>query len=179
MSKPCQDSYSTEYRDLPSMLTCHEDLRKNSRWERTEVNSLKVAPLDKASPLYDDSDFDPVVSNDAVNGTANDLALAIKVVDHFFPLWDTAYKSLLDRAKIGGTALPKLSRGKLADALNARDGALLLVRDEKVSAAHSGDVNAITAVAKKLSLPKKSPMEASPTFEVAIGNNSASAHDVL
>ena len=148
MSNPCQDSYSTEYRDLPSMLTCHEDLRKNSRWERTEVNSLKVAPLDKASPLYDDSDFDPVVSDDAVNGTADDLALAI------FPLWDTA-------------------------ALNARDGALLLVRDEKVSAAHPGDVNAITAVAKKLSLPKKLPMEASPTFEVAIGNNSASAHDVL
>ena len=173
MSNPCQDSYSTEYRDLPSMLTCHEDLRKNSRWERTEVNSLKVAPLDKASPLYDDSDFDPVVSDVAVNGTADDLALAI------FPLWGTAYKSLLDRAKIGGTALPKLSRGKLADALNARDGALLLVRDEKVSAAHSGDVNAITAVAKKLSLPKKLPMEASPTFEVAIGNNSASAHDVL
>lgn len=145
MPKPCQDSYSTEFRDLPSMLAYHEDLRRSSRWERTEVNSLKVAPLDKASPLYDDhSDFDPVVSDDAVNDTADNLALAIKVGDHFFPLRDTAYKSLLDRAKIGGTALPKLSRGKLADVLNAclalhRDGALLLIRDEKVSAAHSGD----------------------------------------
>lgn len=145
MPKPCQDCYSTQFSDLPAMLAYHEDLRKSSRWERTEVNTLKVAPLDKTSHLYGDhSDFDPVVSDDAVNDTADNLALAIKVGDHYWPLRDTAYKSLLDRAKIGGTALPKLSRKKLADVLNAclalhRDGALLLVRDEKVSAAHSGD----------------------------------------
>ena len=56
----------------------------------------------------------------------------------------TAYKSLLDRAKIGGTALPKLSRTDLADVLNAclrlyYAEALLLLRDEKVAAVHSGD----------------------------------------
>lgn len=56
----------------------------------------------------------------------------------------TAYKSLLDRAKIGGTALPKLSRSVLAEVLNAclklySSSALLLIRDEKVSAVHSGD----------------------------------------
>ena len=56
----------------------------------------------------------------------------------------TAYKSLLDRAKIGGTALPKLSREVLAEVLNEclklySADALLLIRDEKVSAVHSGD----------------------------------------
>ena len=56
----------------------------------------------------------------------------------------TANKSLLDRAKIGGTALPKLSRSVLAEVLNAclklySSSALLLIRDEKVSAVHSGD----------------------------------------
>ena len=56
----------------------------------------------------------------------------------------TAYKSLLDRAKIGGTALPKLSREVLAEVLNAclrlySADALLLIRDEKVAAVHSGD----------------------------------------
>src|SRR5699024_7789407 len=97
------------------------------------------------SPLFSDTtSFDPCVSRDAIEDTAENLKLAIKLRDKFFPLRDTAYKSLLDRAKISGTALPKLSREKLADVLNSclalhRDSALLLIRDEKVAAAHSGD----------------------------------------
>ena len=76
--------------------------------------------------------------------TAENLGLAIKVGGRFFPVRDTAYKSLLGRARISGNALPKLSRPKLAEVLNSclalyRDSALLLIRDEKVSAAHSGD----------------------------------------
>ena len=50
----------------------------------------------------------------------------------------------MDRAKIGGTALPKLGRDVLANVLNAclqlySAEALLLIRDEKISAVHSGD----------------------------------------
>lgn len=61
-----------------------------------------------------------------------------------YPLRMTAYKSLLDRAKIGGTALPKLGRDVLAETLNAclhlySAEALLLIRDEKIAAVHSGD----------------------------------------
>ena len=87
----------------------------------------------KQNPLYEDTDsFDPSVSRDAVEDTAENLKLAIKLRDKFFPLRDTAYKSLLDRAKIGGSALPKLSREKLADVINAclalhKDSALLLL----------------------------------------------------
>ena len=82
--------------------------------------------------------------HDVAPVSGKNLKLAIKLRDKFFPLRDTAYKSLLDRAKIGGSALPKLSREKLADVINSclalhKDSALLLVRDEKVSAAHSGD----------------------------------------
>lgn len=61
-----------------------------------------------------------------------------------YPVRDTAYKGLLDRAKISGSALSKLSRERLAEVLNSclalhKDDALVLIRDEKVSAAHSGD----------------------------------------
>ena len=60
------------------------------------------------------------------------------------PVRSTAYKSLLDRAKISGSALPKLSRQRLASVLNDclelySSETLLLIRDEKISAAHSGD----------------------------------------
>ena len=145
MVKSCCDSYHTQFSAFPDMLSYHEKIRTDSRWERTEVKNLEVAALDKASPLFNDTtSFDSSVSRDAIEDTAENLKLAIKVRDKFFPLRDTAYKSLLDRAKVGGSALPKLPREKLAELINSclalhKDSALLLVRDEKVSAAHSGD----------------------------------------
>lgn len=145
MVKSCCDSYHTQFSAFPDMLSYHEKIRTGSRWERTEVKNLEVAALDKASPLFNDTtSFDSSVSRDAIEDTAENLKLAIKVKDKFFPLRDTAYKSLLDRAKVGGSALPKLPREKLAELINSclalhKDSALLLVRDEKVSAAHSGD----------------------------------------
>ena len=145
MVKSCCDSYHTQFSAVPDMLSYHEKIRTDSRWERTEVKNLEVAALDKASPLFNDTtSFDSSVSRDAIEDTAENLKLAIKVKDKFFPLRDTAYKSLLDRAKVGGSALPKLPREKLAELINSclalhKDSALLLVRDEKVSAAHSGD----------------------------------------
>ena len=145
MVKSCCDSYHTQFSAFPDMLSYHEKIRTDSRWERTEVKNLEVAALDKASPLFNDTtSFDSSVSRDAIEDTEENLKLAIKVKDKFFPLRDTAYKSLLDRAKVGGSALPKLPREKLAELINSclalhKDSALLLVRDEKVSAAHSGD----------------------------------------
>lgn len=145
MVKSCCDSYHTQFSAFPDMLSYHEKIRTDSRWERTEVKNLEVAALDKASPLFNDTtSFDSSVSRDAIEDTAENLKLAIKVKDKFFPLRDTSYKSLLDRAKVGGSALPKLPREKLAELINSclalhKDSALLLVRDEKVSAAHSGD----------------------------------------
>ena len=145
MVKSCCDSYHTKFSAFPDMLSYHEKILTDSRWERTEVKNLEVAALDKASPLFNDTtSFDSSVSRDAIEDTAENLKLAIKVKDKFFPLRDTAYKSLLDRAKVGGSALPKLPREKLAELINSclalhKDSALLLVRDEKVSAAHSGD----------------------------------------
>lgn len=145
MVKSCCDSYHTQFSAFPDMLSYHEKIRTDSRWERTEVKNLEVAALDKASPLFSDTaSFDASVSREAIEDTAENLKLAIKVKDRFFPLRDTAYKSLLDRARVGGSALPKLPREKLAEVINSclalhRDSALLLVRDEKVSTAHSGD----------------------------------------
>lgn len=145
MVKQCLDSYSVQFKQFPDLLAYHEEQRKASLWERSEVKSLRVAALDTKSPLYEDkSGFDPSVSQEAIVDTAENLGLAIRVGGRYFPLRDTAYKSLLDRAKINGTALPKLARAKLAEVLNSclelhKDSALLLIRDEKVSAAHSGD----------------------------------------
>lgn len=111
MVKQCLDSYSVQFNQFPDLLAYHEEQRKASLWERSEVKSLRVAALDTKSPLYEDkSGFDPSVSQEAIADTAENLGLAIRVGGRYFPLRDTAYKSLLDRAKINGTALPKLAR---------------------------------------------------------------------
>lgn len=145
MLKQCQDSYHSAFGTYEDMLDYHEEQAKASQWQRCQVNSLQVEPLDKASPLYGRlSDFAAGVTQEAVDDTAENLGLAIRVNGELYPVRETAYKSLLDRAKIGGTALPKLGRDVLANVLNAclqlySAEALLLIRDEKISAVHSGD----------------------------------------
>lgn len=55
MVKSCCDSYHTQFSAFPDMLSYHEKIRTDSRWERTEVKNLEVAALDKASPLFSDT----------------------------------------------------------------------------------------------------------------------------
>lgn len=141
----CQDNYSTTFSSYETMHDYHEEQAKKSQWLTYRVDELQVEPLDASSPLYGNlSAFAPGTSLDAVEDTASNLGLAMRVNGNLYPLRMTAYKSLLDRAKIGGTALPKLSRNVLAEVLNEclklySSSALLLIRDEKVSAVHSGD----------------------------------------
>ena len=145
MQNPCQDSYYTLFSSYPMLLDYHEEQAKNSRWIRCKVADLQVEPLGKSSPLIGNLPaFAAGTSQEAVDDTAENLGLAMRVNGELYPVRMTAYKSLLDRAKIGGTALPKLSREVLAEVLNEclklySADALLLIRDEKISAVHSGD----------------------------------------
>lgn len=137
MQKPCQDSYYTLFSSYSTLLDYHEEQARNSRWIRCKVADLQVEPLGESSPLIGNlSAFAAGTSQEAVKDTAENLGLAMRVNGELYPVRVTAYKSLLDRAKIGGTALPKLSREVLAEVLNEclklyLADALLLIRDEK------------------------------------------------
>jgi len=101
------------------MMDYHINQSMYSRWERTATNDLYVEPLDENSPLSGDiSAFEASVSEGAVKDTVKNLGLALRFGAGCFPMRDTAYKSLLDRARIGGAALLKLKRRELADTLN-------------------------------------------------------------
>lgn len=145
MQKPCQDSYYTLFSSYQALLDYHEEQAKNSQWIRSKVSDLQIESLGTTSPLIGNlSAFAAGTSQDAVDDTVENLGLAMRIEGNLYPIRMTAYKSLLDRAKIGGTALPKLSREVLAEVLNEclklySADALLLIRDEKVSAVHSGD----------------------------------------
>lgn len=141
----CQDNFTTTFSSYPALKDYHEQLAKKSRWTRCHVNELHIQPLDKDSPFYSSPlSFAPGTTNEAIEDTAQNLGLAMDIDGALYPIRTTAYKSLLDRAKISGTVLPKLSRKVLSDVLNEclkiyPSDALVLIRDEKVSAVHSGD----------------------------------------
>ena len=140
----CQDSYSTTFASYPEIHSYHHDLSRNSLWTRCPVNALHVEALNNDVPSPALSSFAPGTSQDAIEDTIHHLGLAIKVDKDLYPVRDTAYKSLLDRAKVSGNGLTKLSKEELASVLNTilrhfRSDALVLVRDEKISAVHSGD----------------------------------------
>lgn len=147
MSKPCEDRYFTTFTTFREMEHYHEHMAAESRWQRCRVKDLHIEPLDPASPLYGDlSAFAAGTSEAAVEDTARNLGLAMRVEGELYPIRTTGYKTLLERAKLGGSVLPKLSRPKLARTLNDclalySSEALLLIRDEKVSAAHSGNAD--------------------------------------
>ena len=141
----CQDGFYTTFGSYPMMRDYHEQQSKESQWVRCKVNELQIEPLDVNSSLYASSlPMAPGVTRDAIDDTAENLGLAMDIDGAIYPIRTTAYKSLLDSAKIGGTVLPKLSRRVLSDVLNEclklyPSDALILIRDQKVSAVHSGD----------------------------------------
>ena len=117
----CQDNYSTVFSSFGEMQTYHQRLSQESQWRRCRVRDLTVEPLDSKSPLAEDLPaFAPGTSQEAVRDTIRGLGLAMRVEGNLYPMRDTAYKSLLDRAKLRGSVLPKLSRPKLARALTFR-----------------------------------------------------------
>ena len=136
------DGYSVSFSTFDEMRAYHEALSRESLWLHCSVSELRVMPVtSESAPWYG---YAPCVSEDAVADTAQNLGLAVRVCGEAYPLRQTAWKSLLDRAKLSGSVLPKLSREKLADILNEcfklhGSDALALVRCEKVSALHSGD----------------------------------------
>lgn len=108
----CQDNYSTVFSSFGEMQTYHRQLSQESQWRRCRVRDLTIEPLDSKSPLAEDLlAFAPGTSQEAVRDTIRGLGLAMR---------DTAYKSLLDRAELRGSVLPKLSRPKLARTLTFR-----------------------------------------------------------
>ena len=141
----CEDNFYTTFSSVPFMQDFYEEQARKSKWQRCRVDALEVEPLNRVSALYGNmAEFATDVTMEAVKDTADQLGLAIRIDGKCYPVRTTAYKSLLDRAKINGTALPKLPRDVLAMVLNAclhlyPSEALLLIRDEKISAVHSGD----------------------------------------
>lgn len=148
----CLDEHYMTFNDQESMLQYHSEVETRSEWRRMPVNDIEIAPLDATSALLNDrTQFDSSVSDAAIEDAARNTGLAARIRDaktynvSYFPVRNTAVKSLLDRAKISGAALSKLEKPVLARILNdclrvwSKPNALILKREQKITAFHSGD----------------------------------------
>ena len=67
MQNQCQDNFSTTFTTYGEMQLYHEQLAKDSQWQRCKVSDLHVEPLDRKSPLFSDmSAFALGTSSEAV-----------------------------------------------------------------------------------------------------------------
>lgn len=91
MQKQCQDGFYTTFSSYRKMLDYHQEQSMNSRWIKSKVSDLEIQPLGKGSALSADlSAFAAGTTQDAVDDTADNLGLAMRVNGELFPMRMTA-----------------------------------------------------------------------------------------
>lgn len=135
-------------------LNCREfvdtvkEFEKDDKYTRVNIADMSVFPL---ANVEDELEAELDTSLDeAVADTKCNLKLGISFTDEDgstfkFPLRETARKTLLDRAKISGPSLERLTKSKLCSVLNMcyelypNNSTLVYFNNNKISAVLSGD----------------------------------------
>lgn len=134
----CQDSFFTTFNSFNEMMDYHVEQSRNSVWKQVPIHTLHVKPIG----LGDASFFASDVTSEAIEDTKKHLGLAILINLVYYPVRDTAFNGLLDRANIKGEVLSKVSKLHLSQILNIcmqvnRFDSLVLIRNQKVTAIRS------------------------------------------
>lgn len=145
MFKDSFQHFTTECRDFVDTVAKYE---KDDKYERVKISDLTVFPL---VDVEDEMDANlPSYLDEVVADTISNLQLGISFTDsngftYRLPLRETAKKSLLDRAKISGASLERLSRAQLCTVLNmcyrlySNSSTLIYLNNDKIAAVLSGD----------------------------------------
>lgn len=145
-SKIYGDNYRCSFMDSDQFLEFLKDRKENSLWMTAPSNSLQFRPLVKDSELGN-LYMQLYQSNgraDILADTMENTSLLLSINGQDYPVRSCALKTILERARISGNALGKVSKTVLTQILNycldvATGDSLIKVADEKVSAVHGGD----------------------------------------
>ena len=141
-TKVYADKFSTSFSSPGDFLRFLGERAKNSSWLTAKSKDLTFEAMDKVDPT---ELFGSVTSSDeALMDTMENTSLLMTVHGSKYPVRSCALKTVLERARISGTALNKVSRDVFAEILNccmgvASGDSLIRIADEKVSAVHGGD----------------------------------------
>ena len=140
------DSFAKSFAMQSDFLAFLREMDNRSHWKREAANSLQLVALQENDPLtrmlrsqYGEEDRAAIIDD-----TMENTGLLLRVRDEVTPVRSCALKTVLERARISGAALAKVSKPDLADSLNrclqiAAGKALLWYSDGKISAVHAGD----------------------------------------
>lgn len=139
------------FQDLTSAEEFLQKQKEMDQWIRVPINQLIVKPLPR-NPVFLRTIMEEqeiTASEESTLSAMEDTNLLLSYPGELgkrnvIPLRTTSISSLKERAKLNGAALQKMPCEKTAFTLNCglelwEEQSLLLVRDEKVSAVHSGD----------------------------------------
>ena len=140
------DNFRCTFDDPGDFIQFLKERKENSRWMTAPSRNLVFESLEKNTQmgelylkLYDHDGRAEIIADKMEN-----TSLLLKVNGETYPVRSCAIKSILERARISGHALNKVSKSIFTQILNycmdvASGDSLIKVADDKVSAVHGGD----------------------------------------
>ena len=120
-----------------AFLNYHEQRERTEKWLRVKTRDIRIYAPEELSLLR-------TLETDCAAELTNIDWLTVKCGENYYPLRECALSSILERAKIHGSALKRMSLPNLANVLNscfkvANGQALVYLSNGAVSAIHGGD----------------------------------------
>lgn len=141
-----QDDYQAAFTGEENFLDFLREREHEAQWWREQASTLKFVPLEEGSVITGllKSIFSMNGKEDILEDTMAHTGLMLKLDEDFYPVRSCAVKTIMNRARISGNGLTKVSKAELVEILNmcmatASGDALLRFADGKVSAIHGGD----------------------------------------
>ncbi len=140
------DNFGAVFSEENRFIRFLKERTDNGWWKREDSCNLHFLALDDESE--ESGNFrNACIDNgteDIMKDTMENTRLLLQAQDQCYPVRTCAIRSILDRAKISGTALNKVEKSVLAQILNycmgvAAGSALLRYSEGKISAVHGGD----------------------------------------
>ena len=145
-SKVFADNFSRSFSELGDFFQFLSARQARSKWMTAPSKELRFEPVERGSTLGNlyMQIYDHNGDADVLEDTMENTSLLLKVDGKDYPVRSCALKTVLERARISGHALNKVSKSVFAEILNycmgvASGDSLIKVADEKVSAVHGGD----------------------------------------
>lgn len=145
-SKVFADNFSHSFSESGDFFQFLSARQARSKWMTAPSKELRFEPVERGSTLGNlyMQIYDHNGDADVLEDTMENTSLLLKVDGKDYPVRSCAIKTVLERARISGHALNKVSKTVFAEILNycmgvASGDSLIKIADEKVSAVHGGD----------------------------------------
>lgn len=145
-SKVFADNFSRSFSESGDFFQFLSARQARSKWMTAPSKELRFEPVERGSTLGNlyMQIYDHNGDADVLEDTMENTSLLLKVDGKEYPVRSCAIKTVLERARISGHALNKVSKTVFAEILNycmgvASGDSLIKIADEKVSAVHGGD----------------------------------------